>query len=95
MLMTLKKNALLLMIITALCGLGCFNIGNTASAIQAAAVVNTKIVRIYTEQGRSETTYTWRQLTYRRGFTYRITSEYKAFGLFVVEDIYTYHYTTY
>ena len=90
MIKKMKKNALLVAIVATLFGLGAKNV---ASAAQVASVPSTRY-EIWYVYGGSRTTYTWRNLSFRNGYSYSTTSKRQDYGI-NPGYLYTSHYTTY
>ena len=90
MIKKIKKNMLLVAILSSLLALG---IKNTVSALQMASVPRTRY-EIYYVMGGTNVSYTWFDLTFRRGYSAWTTTERRDYGI-NPGILYTYHYSTY
>lgn len=67
--------------------------GTAVSGAQVATVLNTRY-EIHYVFGPTTNHYTWKDLYYNKGFTQRVSSVRKDYGMNPA-FLYTYHYTTY
>ena len=90
MIQKIKANKVTVAILLLLTLLG---IKNTVSALQVASVPRTRY-EIYYVVGGTKVTYTWRDLTFRNGYTYWISMQRQDYGI-NTGLLYTYYYRTY
>lgn len=84
----IKKNGLLIVILLALFG---FGVKHVVSAAQVASVIATRH-EVWYVYGGKKVSYRWKQLNFKNGFSYKITSSHYDDGV-NPGYMYTYHYT--